>query len=66
MWVGCLKGVGRLYGGCGDAVWWVCKAIWSVRGGCGEGVQKLSGVWGGFLGDKGGCLIGVRRLSGVW
>ncbi len=39
MWLGCLKGVGRLSGGCAEVIWMGC-------GGCLEGVEKLSGVSG--------------------
>ncbi len=39
MWGGCVKGVGRLCGGCGDAVW----RVW---GGSVKGVGRLSGACG--------------------
>ncbi len=54
MWGGCLKGMGRLYEGCEEAVWGVRR----MSGACRESIWMM---WQG-------CLGGVERLSGggVW
>ncbi len=55
---GCLEGLVRVTGGCGEAVW----RAW---GGCLEGLERVSegceeAVWRVL----GGCLEGVVMLSG--
>ncbi len=66
MWGDCLEGVGRLFGGCQDALWMLWRGCLEGMGCCLVGVGKLSGGCGeAFWKVWGGCLEGVGRLSRV-